>query len=292
MVKSMTAFSQAERTEEGLTVAVEIRSYNSRNLDIALHMPQAYRCFEEKIRSTVAARAERGRISVRFEIRIVDGVPEYEIDQSKALAYYNALSRLKETLGLDGEISLDQVLAGGEVITPIEDDMDMEMYWHVIQACLSKALDDFDAMRQREGDFLSNDFKQRLDYLEETIGQIARASDNLLDHYQASLKERIALLTHDTIALDRDRVAQEAAFLADKSDVSEEIVRVRSHIEQFRAIMEGQEPAGRKLNFLLQELNREFNTIGSKTGNARVPYRIVDAKSEIEKIREQVQNVE
>ncbi len=138
MVKSMTAFSQAERTEEGLTVAVEIRSYNSRNLDIALHMPQAYRCFEEKIRSTVAARAERGRISVRFEIRIVDGVPEYEIDQSKALAYYNALSRLKETLGLDGEISLDQVLAGGEVITPIEDDMDIWPYdLDVMMQCIN-----------------------------------------------------------------------------------------------------------------------------------------------------------
>ncbi|MEE8399334.1 MAG: YicC/YloC family endoribonuclease [Desulfobacterales bacterium] len=292
MVKSMTAFSQVEQTEDGLTVAIEIRSYNSKNLDIALHMPHAYRCFEEEIKKTAAARIERGRVTIRFEMRIAGGEPEYEIDEPRALAYYRALSRLKETLGLDGEISLDQILAGGEVITPIENEMDMEKYGEVIHSCLAEALEDFDAMRQREGDFLSNDFKQRLDELEAYNEQIAQGSGNLLDHYQASLKERIALLTHDTVALDMDRVTQEAAFLADKSDVSEEVVRVRSHIEQFRSIMDGEDPAGRKLNFLLQELNREFNTIGSKTGNASVPYRIVDAKSEIEKIREQVQNVE
>ncbi len=292
MVKSMTAFSRAETTADGLAVTVEVRSYNSRNLDVVLHLPHEYRRFEEKIRNTVSARVERGRITIRFEIKRVDGMPEYEIDGPKALAYYNTLSRLKETLGLEGAISLDNILSGVDIIAPAETDMAREVYWQGILTCLNKAMDDFDDMRQREGDFLAGDFQHRLNYLEECIGQIERASHNLLAHYQARLKERIALLTRDTIELDGDRVTQEAAFLAEKSDVSEEIVRVKSHIEQFRTIMIGPEPAGRKLNFLLQEFNREFNTIGSKTGNADVPYRIVDAKSEIEKIREQVQNVE
>lgn len=289
----MTAFSRAERMKDGLTAIIEIRSYNSRNLDLSLHVPHAYSFMEDKIRSYISSCAARGRIGIHVEIKNeTDLALEYQIDGDRALAYYDALSRLKETLHIDEEISLDLVLGNQDIIKPLDAEMDTDVYWKLVEACLHDAMDKLDAMRKREGDFLAEDLMDRLDFLDRCIDQIEGASENLTHHYQERLKERIARLTRDTIEIDPDRIAQEAAFLADKSDISEEIVRVKSHIQQFREIVDAEEPAGRKLNFLLQEFNREFNTIGSKTGDAGVPYRVVDAKAEIEKMREQVQNVE
>jgi len=293
MIRSMTAFSRVERMKDGLTAIIEIRSYNSRNLDLNLHMPHAYSFMEDKIRSYVSSRASRGRVGLHLEIKNeIDQALEYQIDGNRALAYYNALSRLKETLAIDEDISLDLVLGDQDIIKPLDVEMDLDVYWELTEQCLHDAMDGLDAMRKREGDFLAEDLMGRLDFLDGCIDQIDGASENLTLHYQERLKERIARLTRDTVEIDPDRIAQETAFLADKSDISEEIVRVRSHIQQFREIMDAGEPAGRKLNFLLQEFNREFNTIGSKTGDAGVPYRVVDAKAEIEKMREQVQNVE
>ena len=147
-------------------------------------------------------------------------------------------------------------------------------------------------MRKKEGDFISQDFKKRLKYIEQTLNKIKRASKDLLSHYQEKLKERMAALTQGIVEIESSRIAQEAAFLADRSDISEEIVRARSHLKQFRDIMTASEPSGRKLNFLLQEFTREFNTMGVKAGNADVSHMIVGVKTELEKIREQVQNVE
>jgi uncharacterized protein (TIGR00255 family) len=195
-------------------------------------------------------------------------------------------------LKIERDIPLDLILTEGDIITPCEAETDISTYWQVIESCLEKALEDMDGMRRQEGGFLYNDLIQRLDFLKNSIGQIEKASANLISHYQNLLKDRIAQLTQGTISLDQDRIVQEAAILADKSDVSEEIVRVRSHIDQFKQIMDDDQPTGRRLNFLLQEFNREFNTIGSKTANTGVSYTVVDAKSEIEKIREQVQNIE
>lgn len=293
MIKSMTAFSRTEKMKDGLTAIIEIRSYNSRNLDLSLHMPHAYSFMEDKIRSCVSSRTARGRIGIHIEIKEeADLALEFQIDEDRARAYYNALSQLQKALHIDGDISLDLVTANQDIIKPLDVEMDMDAYWELVEGCLHDAMDGLDAMRKREGDSLAEDMAGRLDFLDRSIDQIESASENLILRYQERLKERIARLTRDTIEIDQDRIAQEAAFMADKSDISEEIVRVRSHIQQFREIMDAEEPAGRKLNFLLQEFNREFNTIGSKTGDAGVPYRVVDAKAEIEKMREQVQNVE
>jgi len=147
-------------------------------------------------------------------------------------------------------------------------------------------------MRKTEGDFIAGDFIKRLDYIEKAMAEIEEKSGSLLPYYQERLKERISALTRGIVDIDPGRISQEAAMLADRSDISEEIVRAKSHIGQFRAITDAEEPSGRKLNFLLQEFNREFNTMGSKTGNADVSHIIVNVKSELEKIREQVQNVE
>lgn len=292
MLKSMTAFAGSEKTSPNLTVNTEIRSYNSRHLDIVLRIPGSYVSLEEQIKGLIAAHLTRGRVEVTVQIRAgVDDADAFEVDEARARAYYNALLQLRDLLGLPSEIPL-ALLANSGIIRPAEVDIDMDAGWQVIRESLTAAVADLDAMRSREGAALSRDFEERLAFIETCMNEIEAASTGLIEHYRDRLQERIKALTGGLLEIDPGRIAQEAAFLADRSDISEEIVRARSHIQQFRAIMAAQEPAGRKLNFLLQEFNREFNTMGSKTGNQQVSHIIVDVKSEIEKIREQVQNVE
>ena len=293
MINSMTAFARAEKTETKLAVLTEIRSYNSRYLDVALRISQKYLVLEDKIKSLISSRVDRGRIEINVQIRDdSDEAFAFEIDERKAAAYHQVLVRLKERFSIDTEIPLN-LLAGVEgIIQPVQIDRDMEACRPVVEDCISEALSDLVAMRKREGDFLVKDFNKRLDFIEKSIDQIKKKSGGLLSYYQERLKERIAILTQGVVEMDPVRIAQEAAFLVDRSDISEEIIRAKSHIKQFYAIMDSEGPSGRKLNFLLQELNREFNTMGSKAGNADVSHMIVDVKSELEKIREQVQNVE
>ena len=294
MIKSMTAFSSAEEIQDNLTVSVEIRSYNSRYLDISLRMPQAYLSLEERIKRLVSENATRGRIEMRLQISEEPGeFRAFEINQPKAQAYHDALVRLKEMFGIEKEIVLENILNGtGGIIKPLEIQTDTEACRPFVEACVLRAMNGLGAMRKKEGDFMALDFVRRLDRIESWTEEIEKKSDDLLPLYQERLKDRIAALTGGVVETDPGRVAQEAAFLADRSDISEEIVRIESHIRQFRDIMDAMEPSGRKLNFLLQELNREFNTVGSKTGDAEISHIIVDVKSELEKIREQVQNVE
>ena len=293
MIKSMTAFSRAEHSEGALAVTVELRSYNSRYQDILLKLPQAYFSLEERAKSLISQALVRGRIEARIQIKEnAEDACAFEVDETTARAYYRTLVRLIERLHLKTDISLDHLVHVPGIIKPAETEKDVEACWTVLAAGLNQALADLDAMRSKEGDFLAEDFKTRLAAIETVLGEIKQDADDLLPVYRDRLKDRIEALTQGMVEIDPARIAQEAAFLADRSDISEEIVRAESHIRQFRATMAGDEPAGRKLNFLLQEFNREFNTIGSKTGNADVAHRVVWLKSELEKIREQVQNVE
>lgn len=293
MMKSMTAYASSESTKDQLNVSLEIRSYNSRYLDISLRAPHGYLCIEDKIKSMISDNISRGRIEIKLQI-IDDSQNAYvfDIDEPKALAYINVLSKLKNKFNINADISLDLLVNTGGVIKPVETSKDIDICWDSIKTCLSKALNDLNAMRKKEGDFIAKDFTNRLDFIEKSIGQIKKDSGNLLSHYQERLKERINTLTQGMINIDPARIAQEAAFLADRSDISEEIVRVESHIKEFSAIMDSEESAGKKLNFLLQEFSREFNTMGSKAGSSNVSHIIVAVKSELEKIREQVQNIE
>ena len=293
MIKSMTAFARAEKTEKDLTACVEIRSYNSRFLDVNLRVPQNYLPLEDKIKNLISAGVARGRVEVRLQVRDEsEAACAFEIDEAKAGAYHQALTQLKERFGMEAPITLDYLSSVSGIIKPAEVEIDMDACWPVIEGCVTQALAALEAMRQKEGAFMARDFEERLNAIEATISTIESASDGLLEHYQERLKDRIAALTRGMVEIDPGRIAQEAAFLADRSDISEEIVRAKSHVKQFRAIMQAGEPAGRKLNFLLQEFNREFNTMGSKTGSTDVSHIIVGLKSELEKIREQVQNVE
>jgi uncharacterized protein (TIGR00255 family) len=292
MIKSMTAFGACEKTNGKFTVVTEIRSYNSRHLDIVLRIPGSYLSLEEKIKTLISSRITRGRIETAVQIKAqVNDACQFEIDEQKAIAYYNALIQLKQLFGLQSEIPLS-LLVGNGIVKPAEVDMDTDAIWDVLRDCLTGALDEIDAMRIREGNAIAMDFEKRINYIEECIDQIQQASAGLLSHYRSRLENRMSILTNGLIEIDPGRLTQEAAFLADRSDISEEIVRALSHIKQFRSLMASEDPTGRKLNFLLQEFNREFNTMGSKADNQNISHIIVDLKSEIEKIREQVQNVE
>ena len=294
MIYSMTAFSAAEATKEHLTVNIEIRSYNSRHLDVALRIPHGYQLLEDKIKTAISEKISRGRVEIRIKIKDEsDEICRYEVNIQKAGAYYNALSELSDKLNLEGKPPLELIAKAGDIISPGEvSEAIAETTWPVIKDCLSNALADHNRMRKKEGDFMAGDLSVRLDDIQAAIYRIEENTEGLLALYQDRLKERIGVLTKGVIELDPARIAQEAALLADKSDISEEITRAKSHIEQFKALMTADEPAGRKLNFLLQEFNREFNTMGSKTGNADLSHLIVAVKSELEKIREQVQNIE
>jgi uncharacterized protein (TIGR00255 family) len=293
MIKSMTAFATAENTVDELTVKIEIRSYNSRHLDVFLRVPPAYQILEDKIKGLIADRVARGRLEIRVQVDdSSDEALALEVDFSKAKALVAAFKELKSQFDFKNDITLEMLIGAGGIIKTGEKLEKEDIVWPALENCVHLALDDLDAMRQKEGDFIAKDFEHRLKFIKGCLKKIRKKSNGLLPLYQERLKERVSLLTQDIVELDPARVAQEAAFLADRSDISEEIVRAESHLDQFNEIMNAIEPAGRKLNFLLQEMNREFNTMGSKIGNAEVAYLIIDVKSELEKIREQIQNVE
>ena len=293
MLQSMTAFARCEKHNADYAVITEIRSYNSKNLDLLVRLPHFAQALEERIKSMASSRLHRGRVEIRMDIREVgEDARRFEIDLPKARAYHQALEKLRAAFQLEGAIGLEMLVAPGGIIKPAEDERDLEALWEVAAPGCAGALDGLIDMRGREGQNLAEDFVKRLQTIEDIIAAVHAASRGLLDQYQQRLKERIAALTGGVVDIDPARIAQEAALLADRSDISEEIVRVRSHLVQFRHILAHESPAGRKLNFLVQEFNREFNTMGAKTGKADVSHLVVELKTELEKVREQVQNVE
>jgi len=293
MIKSMTAFSSVEKQRDDMNVQMEIRAYNSRHLDLNVRMTYGYMAVEEKLRSLIAEYIVRGRVEIKVGIRDESETGyAFEVDTPKARAYFDALTELKDHLGTIDEIPLELVVSKGDVIRPLDKGRDVDRAWGVVETCAKETLSELDAMRLREGENLADDFAMRLSKIEQYLTEIEGSSQGLIEVYKNRLKERILVLTKDVVKVDEGRIEQEAALLADKSDISEELVRAVSHIKQFRSLMAGQDPSGQPLNFLLQEMNREFNTIGSKTGKADVAHAVVAVKSELEKLREQVQNIE
>lgn len=293
MIKSMTAYTRMEKSKEALTIVVEARGYNSRHLDLSLRLTHGYQTLEERIKKQVAQTLTRGRLEMNVQITYTaDDACTYEVDLPKAKAYLSAAEELRQALGLSDALRLEQLLSVGGILRPGEVSRDPDQFWPIVSTCLSEALIDLDQMRTREGAFIAQDFELRLAEIKKRLDLIHKDAERLPGIYRDRLKERLTVLTEGLVEIDPERIAQEAAILAEKSDISEEIVRAESHLQQFKALMDAEEPAGRKLNFLLQELNREFNTMGSKTSKFEAAHLIVEVKAELEKIREQVQNVE
>ncbi len=293
MVKSMTAFARAEAGDALRSVVVEIRSYNSRHLDPALRLPPAYAGLEDKIKGLVAVAVARGRVEVRLLVEAkTEGAVTFVVNAPRAVAYYRALTELKKLVNIDAPVTLEQLVGMGDMIKPAEGENDAASFWPLIEKSIGLALSDLDTMRRREGEFIAADIGRRIDGIALILERIETDASGLLEKFRDRLQERISALTDGIIAIDSDRILQEAAILAERSDITEEVVRAASHLAQFKSLMLAEEPAGRKLNFLMQELNREFNTIGSKTDMSAVAHMVVDVKAELEKIREQLQNVE
>lgn len=293
MIRSMTGTASCELETELFSVGMEIRTYNSRYLDIQLKMPQGYQKIEEFIRKNIGERVARGRVEIRIWVKPKEEEGEvFILDEARAASYYQVLNQLKHLLGIQKEIPLELIAHAGGIITAEKQEEDMNALLPVISQCLENTLDDLEAMRDKEGENLKEDMENRLLEIEKTLFAIEESAQYLADAYMERLMERISRLTRNIVEADPDRIAQEAAIIADKSDITEEVIRAKSHLAMFREIVPEPEPSGRKLNFLLQECNREFNTMGVKAQNSDISHKIVFVKSELEKIREQVQNVE
>jgi len=293
MIKSMTAFAKSTSTLDTLTADFTVRSYNSRYLDFSVHLPESCQPFEEDIKRIMGQYHSRGRMDIR--VNLTDTAQDqdlFEVDEIKARAYFKALKQIQDLVGISRDISLDTILGARQIITAAKRQVDQDALKQVLCTAAETAAKELDGMRRQEGDNLFQDLAGRLSDIEGRMGEIEIQAASVPETYKERLKERLAALAEDADQIDPVRLAQEVAILADKSDVSEEVVRIHSHIKLFREVMDANESQGRKLNFLIQEFNREFNTIGSKAGNARLSHAVVDLKSELEKIREQVQNIE
>ena len=292
MIKSMTGYGRGEWQGEGRRVEVEVKSFNHRYLDISLRLPRRLASLESQVRNFIKQRLSRGR--VEFFVQVDNSsLPEQKLELDVALAkdLHFALQSLKEVLGIPGEIRIETMANFKDIFGHKEVEIDLEKEWTFLQGALEGALNGLEKMRSQEGLTLREDFLCRLQTIEEMIGAIEEKAPGVLRASHDRLAERVRELS-GALSIDEGRLAQEVAYLAERSDITEELVRIRSHLNQFREMLDRPEPMGRKLEFLLQEINREANTIGSKASDAGMAQVIVGVKSELEKMREQVQNVE
>lgn len=293
MILSMTAYAIAQKAAPEWDVTIEIRSVNNRFLDLTLRVPNGYGELEEAIKKEITRRFTRGRIEIKLQITRCGGqTAGFIVDEALADAYIRLIDALKERYGIDEPLSLKHLLAIPGLIRQGEAAWNPREVWPIVSGCLEEAISSFWEMRKREGDYIAADLATRLDTIETRLKEIEVAAADLSEIYRQRLTDRIQNLTSATTPLDPVRITQEVALMAERSDISEELVRAASHLNQFRFFMRDPEPAGKKLNFLLQELNREVNTVGSKADRTAISHRVVELKTEIEKIREQIQNIE
>ncbi|MGD9949959.1 MAG: YicC/YloC family endoribonuclease [Desulfobulbus sp.] len=291
-LRSMTGFGRGETSENGRTWIAEVRTVNHRFLDQRVILPRLFSAMEEPVKKMVAGSLDRGRVDVTFSLQGVSSVePQLVVNESVARQYHRCLRQLIDDYHLANDVSLKDMLTLRDVISLEEPRPDMESEWSLIRQALEAALSDCNGMREKEGYALQQELLGRLSKFETIVVQIEEKIPELQQQRQQDLRTRIGKLL-DGLDIDPIRLSQETAIMADKSDVTEEITRLHSHIAQFRAFLISDEPVGRRLDFLLQEFLREANTLSSKITNAGIAHLGVEMKNEIEKLREQVQNIE
>lgn len=292
MPYSMTGYGRGQSQGYGKRVTVEIKSVNHRFLEISVKLPRQYNPLEEKIKNLVKQPVSRGRVDVYINIEETDeNKRSVKVDKDLAIAYYNSLKELGELLQIPQNISLYELCQLPDVIKVEEHELDLELFWQVVEEAAGMALEGMMAMRQTEGLQLAEDLRRRQTTIMDFVETIEGRSAVMTEVYRQRLQERFLEL-HTDIAVDEQRLAMEIAILTDRSAITEELVRMKSHLNQLAHTLESTEPIGRKLDFLVQELHREINTIGSKSGDLEISQKVVEVKSELEKIREQVQNLE
>ena len=292
MIRSMTGYGRGSIEMDGRSYTIEIKSVNHRYCDLNIKIPKSLLPLEDKIRKTVQSRLNRGKIDLFVTQNLFDkkDVSAF-LNKSLADSYFNCLTEIKERYNLRDDISLSLISKFPEVITAKQEDEDVEELWDGLKAALNNALDMMVQMREREGLKLTEDIISKCRGIKEKVLVIEEKSSDIVQEYTDKLKLRLNDLLKD-YKVDENRLALEVALLADKASIDEEIVRLKSHLVQVKETLELDEPVGRKLDFIIQEMNRETNTIASKASNLDVINIMLSIKNEIEKIREQVQNLE
>ena len=295
MIKSMTAFGRARKTVGGKDITVEIRSVNNRFFDCSVKLPRAFSFLEERIKPYLqCAGVTRGKVDLFIGIEVIDSkTAEIAIDEGYADAYVSALRRLGENFDLKDDISIMTVASNRDIFIVKKPEDDAEQDWADLCSVLDEAIEKFLSGRAREGENIQRDLEGKISAIRSRVDTIEELSAKDTESYREKLETRLReMLSDNRLVFDENRILTECAIFADRIAIDEELVRLRSHFDGFDDILRSEEPVGRKLDFLVQELNRETNTIGSKCQNASIAKLVVDIKCEIEKIREQIQNIE
>ncbi len=294
MIRSMTGYGRAEAVLGGRKFAVEMKSVNHRYLEISVRLPGMLSSLDTEIKKRIGGQFSRGRIEATIRVdgdEIVENSGRLTLNLPLARNYHALLCQLKKELQLGDEISLAMITAFRDVFVPTESVQDPATLWEGLSKLLDEAIRTLTEMRAREGESLQRDLTTRLSLIACVLEAIAGRAPQVVCEYQKRLGDRIRELTGD-MTIDESRLLQEVAIMAEKSDITEEVVRFRSHIEQFNDLLAMGDGAGRKIDFLIQEMGREINTIGAKSGDAEISRNVIEIKSELAKLREQVQNIE
>ena len=291
MLRSMTGFGYSEYTESDITFTVEIKTVNHRYIDIFLKMPKQLSAYEEMIRSLVNSRIQRGKIDIYINYdNKSPQAQEVLLDENLAKAYFNALKRITEELGLRDDITASSLARFPDIIK-VEKRENDELTGRILEKAVNLAIDGLIEMRSREGEKLKDSLLANLSVIEDYTGRIRERAPFVVKEYKEKLENRLSELI-DLQRLDPARIAAEVALFADKCSIEEELARLNSHITQMRDMLEKGSPVGKKADFLIQEMNREVNTIGAKASDLEITKNVVELKSEVEKLREQIQNIE
>lgn len=291
-MNSMTGYGRSRQVLDGREITVEIRSVNHRYLEYSARIPRMYGYLEEKLKTFLQSSVSRGKVEVTVTIQnLTGGDTVVQINQALAKGYLDAMRSQAESLGLKDDLTLSTLTRFNDVFTLQKLEEDQQVVWNSVQQVARQALDQFLEMRRREGERLKLDLLQKLELLNGHVAAVEEQSPKTVAAYRERLLQKMEELLADR-CIDQQRILLEAGLYAEKIAVDEETVRLKSHLEQFAQMMEQSGPVGRKLDFLVQEINRETNTIGSKAQDLAVTRRVVEMKSEIEKIREQIQNIE
>jgi uncharacterized protein (TIGR00255 family) len=291
LIKSMTGFGRGEFSQGTSTFSVDVRSVNHRYCDVSVRMPRPMSMMEEKVREFVSERISRGKVDVYINYSTFGQSSQVKLDTSLAKAYVDSLNTLKEMFQIQDDISLSLLTRFSDIMSLETVEQDMEELWLILKEALEIAFNALIEMRKREGERLKNDLLEKIVDVRALVENMKEKSSGIVDEYKNKLYDRIKELIKE-IPIDENRLLTEVAIFADKTSIDEEIVRLESHMEQFRKALNSDGPVGKKLDFIIQEMNREVNTIGSKITDLEVLNNVISIKTEIEKIREQVQNIE
>ena len=292
MIRSMTGYGRAEALIGGRNILVEIRSVNHRYFEFSSRVPRAYGYLESRLKGFLQGKLSRGKVDVNVSIQTIEGTnANVQVNAELAKSYVDALRSLSEPLSLQDDLSLASICRFSDIFTVSRETEDEDAIWADVLSVAEEAADRFVQMREVEGTKMREDVEGRLDFILSAVEKIEERSPKTVEEYRTRLYNKISEVLQNA-QVDETRILTEAAIYAEKIAVAEETVRLRSHVAQFRSIMEQEGAVGRKLDFLIQEFNRETNTIGSKAQDIEIARIVVDVKSEIEKIREQIQNIE